>query len=290
MWEVQKMQEHFSAPPVAQLDPGKGKTRKAYLWAYRSNDLQEDQPRLIVFDYQPGRSGEHARQFLGNWSGHLLVDDYAGYKALFANTGNRQNCIELACLAHARRKFFDLHQANQSPMALEALQRIATLYAIEAEGQALSIDARQQLRAEKTLAQLQAFHDWLVKTRVGIANGSASAKAMDYTLKRWPAIIRYAETGHLPIDNNPVENCIRPIALGKKNWLFAGSERAGKRAAAIQTLLGTAKLNGINPADWLRDTLEKLPTWPNRRIDELLPLTPEWIDTIKQNAPEKSTW
>jgi transposase len=281
---------HADETPVAQLDPGKGKTRKAYLWAYRSNDLQEDQPRLIVFDYQPGRSGEHARQFLGNWSGHLLVDDYAGYKALFANTGNRQSCIELACLAHARRKFFDLHQANQSPMALEALQRIATLYAIEAESQAFSIDARQQLRAEKTLPQLQAFHDWLVKTRVGIANGSASAKAMDYTLKRWPAIIRYAETGHLPIDNNPVENCIRPIALGKKNWLFAGSERAGKRAAAIQTLLGTAKLNGINPADWLRDTLEKLPTWPNRRIDELLPLTPEWIDTIKQNAPEKSTW
>lgn len=281
---------HADETPVAQLDPGKGKTRKAYLWAYRSNDLQADQPRLIVFDYQPGRSGEHARQFLGNWSGHLLVDDYVGYKALFVSTGNRQGCIELACLAHARRKFFDLHQANQSPMALEALQRIAALYAIEAESQALSIDARQQLRAEKSLPQLQAFYDWLIKTRVGIANGSASAKAMDYTLKRWPAIIRYAETGHLPIDNNPVENCIRPIALGKKNWLFAGSERAGKRAAAIQTLLGTAKLNGINPTDWLRDTLEKLPTWPHRRIDELLPLTPEWIEKIKQNSTEKSNW
>jgi len=175
-------------------------------------------------------------------------------------------------------------------MALEALQRIATLYAIEAENQALSIDARQQLRAEKNLPQLQATYDWLVKTRVGVANGSASAKAMDYPLKRWPAIIRYAETGHLPVDNNPVENCIRPIALGKKNWLFAGSEHAGKRAAAIQTLLGTAKLNGINPVDWLRDTLEKLPTWPNRRIDKLLPLTPEWVETIKQNAPEKSSW
>ena len=113
---------------------------------------------------------------------------------------------------------------------------------------------------------------------------------MDYTLKRWPALIRYAKTGHLPIDNNPVENCIRPIALGKKNWLFAGSERAGKRAAAIQTLLGTAKLNGINPAEWLRDTLEKLPTWPNRRIDELLPLAPEQIEALKQNATAKSNW
>jgi transposase len=281
---------HADETPVAQLDPGNGKTRKAYLWAYRSNDLQDHQPRIIVFDYQQGRSGEHARQFLGAWRGHLLVDDYVGYKALFTHGGNPLGCIELACLAHARRKFFDLHQANQSPMALEALQRIAALYAIEAEAKELSIEARQQLRAEKSLPHLQALHDWLVKTRVGIANGGASAKAMDYTLKRWPAIIRYAETGHLPIDNNPVENCIRPIALGKKNWLFAGSERAGKRAAAIQTLLGTAKLNDINPADWLRDTLEKLPTWPNRRIDELLPLAPEWIEAIKQNAPEKSTW
>jgi transposase len=274
---------HADETPVAQLDPGKGKTRKAYLWAYRSNDLQGDRPRIIVFDYRQGRSGEFARQFLGTWKGHLMVDDYSGYKALFASTGHSPDCIELACLAHARRKFFDLHQANQSPMALEALQRIAGLYAVEAESKALSTEARQQLRAEKSLPQLNAFHDWLVKTRVGIANGGTSAKAIDYTLRRWPALIRYAETGYLPIDNNPIENCIRPIALGRRNWLFTGSERAGIRAAAIQTLLGTAKLNGLNPADWLRNTLEKLPTWPNRRIDELLPLTPKWIDTIKEN-------
>ncbi|MGZ8928570.1 MAG: IS66 family transposase [Methylobacter sp.] len=274
---------HADETPVAQLDPGKGKTRKAYLWAYRSNDLQENRPRIIVFDYQPGRSGEHVRRFLGDWSGHLLVDDYSGYKALFAHANQSPGCIELACLAHARRKFFDLHQANQSPMALEALQRIAGLYAVEAESKALGAEARQQLRAEKSLPQLNAFHDWLVKTRVGIANGGTSAKAIDYTLRRWLALIRYAETGHLPIDNNPIENCIRPIALGRRNWLFTGSERAGIRAAAIQTLLGTAKLNGLNPTDWLRDTLEKLPTWPNRRIDELLPLAPEWIDTIKEN-------
>jgi hypothetical protein len=241
---------HADETPVAQLDPGNGKTRKAYLWAYRSNDLQKERPRIIVFDYQKGRSGEYARQFLGAWGGHLLVDDYAGYKALFVNNGTTQARIELACLAHARRKFFDLHQANQSPMALAALQHIAILYAIEAEGQDLSIETRQQLRAEKSRPQLQAFHHWLLQTRSGIANGGASAKALDYTLKRWPALIRYAETGHLPIDNNPVENSIRPIALGKKNWLFVGSERAGKRAAAIQTLLGTAKLNNLNPAQW----------------------------------------
>lgn len=120
--------------------------------------------------------------------------------------------------------------------------------------------------------KLIAFKSWLDDTRLGTANGGALAKAIDYTLKRWPALRAYADTGHLPIDNNPVENAIRPIAIGKKNWLFAGSERAGKRAAAIQTLLATAKLNGIEPAAWLKDTLEKLPTWPNSRLDELLPI------------------
>jgi transposase len=134
----------------------------------------------------------------------------------------------------------------------------------------LSIDARQQLRLEQSQPALNALHEWLIQTRSKTAGGG-SAKALDYTLKRWTSPIRCAETSHLPIDNNPVENTIRPIALGKKNWLFAGSERAGQRAAAIQTLLGNAKLNGIDPAAWLRDTLEKLPAWPNSRIDEPLP-------------------
>jgi transposase len=156
-------------------------------------------------------------------------------------------------------------------MALETLTRIGQLYTIEQQGKTLDIEARLQLRAEQSRPILDALHQWLTHTRANTANGGGSAKAIDYTLKRWTAMIRYAETGHLPIDNNPVENTIRSIALGKKNWLFAGSERAGIRAAAIQTLLGTAKLNGIDPAAWLRDTLEKLPAWPNSRIDELLP-------------------
>jgi transposase len=280
---------HADETPVAQLDPGKGKTRKAYLWAYRSNDLAPG-PRIIVFDYQPGRSGAHARQFLGLWRGHLMVDDYSGYKFLFASDGKTVPCIELGCMAHARRKFFDLHQATNSPMALEALQRIGKLYGIEAEAKGFDIETRQQLRKEKSQPELAALQDWLSQARVRTANGGTSAKTMDYTLKRWDALTRYAKTGYLPIDNNPVENCIRPIAIGKKNWLFAGSERAGQRAAAIQTLLGTAKLNGLNPADWLKDTLEKLPVWPNRRIDELLPLAPEWIEALKQKQPERATW
>ena len=170
-------------------------------------------------------------------------------------------------------------------MALEALTRIGQLYRIEQQGKALSIDARQQLRLEQSQPALKALHEWLIQTRLKTANGGGSAKALDYTLKRWNSLIRYAETGHLPIDNNPVENTIRPIALGKKNWLFAGSERAGQRAAAIQTLLGTAKLNGIDPAAWLRDTLEKLPTWPNSRIDELLPF-PRPTEDIKAQAED----
>lgn len=271
---------HADETPIAQLDPGKGKTRRSYLWAYRSNDL-EPGPRIIVFDYQAGRSGRHAQNFLENWQGHLLVDDYGGYKALFSKKQTNP-CVELACWTHARRKFFDLHKANNSPMAFEALQRIGNLYAIEAEGKDLTIAERQQLRVDKSLPELETLHDWLVQTRAQTANGSGSAKALDYTLKRWASLIRYAQTGHLPIDNNPVENVIRPIAIGKKNWLFTGSERAGQRAAAIQTLFGTAQLNGLNPSDWLEDVLTKLPTWPNSRIDELLPLIPEFIEALKQ--------
>jgi len=260
--------------PLPQLDPGKGKTKKAYLWAYRSNDLQPGH-RIIVFDYQSDRSGQHARNFLGGWQGHLMVDDYSGYKALFGTgkdkTTPKPTCTELACLAHIRRKFFDLYQANKSPMAYEALTRIAKLYEIESDAKGLCIEQRQALRQEKAKPLLEEMHTWLLDAVTKTAPGGGSAKALSYALKRWPALIRYADTGHLPIDNNPTENCIRLIALGRKNYLFVGTERAGKRAAAIQSLLGTAKLNGLDPAAWLKETLQKLPTWPNSKIDELLP-------------------
>lgn len=257
---------HADETPVPQLDPGNGKTKKAYLWAYRSNDL-ESGPPILVFDYQPGRHGAHARNFLEGWQGHLMVDDYAGYKALFT-----QGVTELACLAHARRKFFDLYAANQSLVAAEALRRIGELYDVERQAQGMDAASRLQLRQQEARPKLDALRAWLIQTRITVADGGGTAKALDYSIKRWPALMRYADSGVLPIDNNPVENSIRPIAIGKKNWLFAGSERAGKRAAAIQSLLGTAKLNGLDPHAWLKDTLEKLPAWPNSRIDELLPL------------------
>ena len=189
---------------------------------------------------------------------------------------------ELACLAHARRKFFDLHAANANPMALEALNRIAALYAVERQGDDLDVAARTQLRKDEAQPLLHSMHDWLLRVRLTVANGGGTAKAIDYSLRRWTALTLYATDGVLPIDNNPVENIIRPIAIGKKNWLFVGSERAGKRAAAIQSLLATAKLNGLDPAAWLRETLEKLPTCLNSQIDSLLPLRK---DALQQIAP-----
>ena len=142
----------------------------------------------------------------------------------------------------------------------------------------MDVEARTRLRREQAQPLLDALHDWLLKTRVTVANGGGTARAIDYTLRRWAALSRYAQDGRLPIDNNPVENAIRPIAIGKKNWLFAGSERAGKRAAAIQSLLATAKLNGLNPAAWLRDTLERLPACLNSEIDSLLPFQAGILD------------
>lgn len=256
---------HADETPVRQLDPGSGKTRHAYLWAYRSG-VHDEGPPIVVFDYQTSRAGAHARAFLHGWRGHLMVDDYAGYKAMFTD-----GPVELACLAHIRRKFFDVHAAGGSPIAHEALQRIAALYAIEQQGAELDPPQRLALRQQLAVPALAELHTWLLASGRTVAASSGPAKAIDHALKRWPALQCYAVTGSLPIDNNLVENAIRPIAIGKKNWLFAGSERAGRRAAAIQSLFATAKLNGIDPAKWLADTLERLPTCPNSRIDSLLP-------------------
>lgn len=253
---------HADETPIRQLDPGSGKTHSAYIWAYRTAG---NSPPIIVFDHQSSRAGKHARQFLKDWRGHLMVDDYSGYKAMF-----NDEVLELGCWAHARRKFHDVFAANGSTTAREAIERIGQLYAIERDAAALNNAQRHTMRQNQSLPLLQHLHDWL--TSIPTVGNTAIAKAINYTLKRWPALTRYIESGAFPIDNNPIENAIRPIAIGKKNWLFVGSERAGKRAAAIQSLLATAKANQIEPHAWLVDTLNKLPTWPNSKIHELLPL------------------
>ena len=256
---------HADETPVAQLDPGRGKTMRAYLWAYCSSSWDTGPP-ILVFDYRGGRSGVYAQEFLEGWKGHLMVDNYAGYNALF-----KTGVVELGCMAHARRKFFDLHTDHPTALSTQAMAWFAKLYGVEREAEDLSMEERRILRQEKAQPMLESFREWLIAQRRTVADGSGMARAMDYSLKRWEALARYATAGHLPIDNNRIENGIRPIAIGKKNWLYAGSELAGQRAAAIQSLLATAKLNGLDPYAWLKDTLEKLPAWPNSRIDELLP-------------------
>ena len=209
-----------------------------------------------------------------------MVDDYSGYKALFNNDHGPLAgappwgpVTELACWAHARRKFHELHVANQSQMAQEALRRIASLYAVETEirEQGLSGPAAQQLRAQRSLPELIALKTWMLAQRQQMTPGTASARALDYSLKRWAALERYAHSADLPIDNNPIERLIRPWALGRKNWLFAGSMKAAERAAATMSLIESAKLNGLEPQAYLCDVLRRLPTQPNSKIHELLP-------------------
>ena len=254
---------HADETPVAQLDPGAGKTHRSYLFAYRSAG---DTTPVVVFDYRTSRSGKHAGAFLDGWRGALMVDDYAGYKALF-----KEGITELACWAHARRKFFDLHKANKSAIALEALQRIAALYAIEQQAREMNAEDRRAHRQQHAKPLVDAFFAWLIRLRPTIAGNSGTANAIDYALKRRAALTRTLDDGRYPIDNNPIENAIRPIALGRKNWLFAGSETAGKRIAAIMSLLATAKANGHCPHAWLKDVLTRLPTTLDKDIGELLP-------------------
>jgi transposase len=258
---------HADETPVKMLDPGRGKTKTTYLFAYRRGDIGE--PPLFVFDFATSRSGAHAREFLSDYGEALVVDDYSGYKHLFAQTKMR----ELACWAHARRKFFDLHTANKSAIAADALRRIAAIYAIEEQAKNMTADARKAHRWQHAAPLIENLCNWLESIRPNISSGSATVNAIDYLLRRKIAFTRYLENGLYPIDNNPVENAIRPIAIGRKNWLFTGSANAGARAANIMSLIQTAKANGHDPLAYLRDVFERLPTQLNSKIDELLPHT-----------------
>ena len=254
---------HADETPVAQLDPGAGKTKRTYLFAYRT----AEGPPIILFDHCASRAGKHAANFLGDWKGALMVDDYGGYKALFAD-----GVTELACWAHARRKFFDVHKASANPLAKEALERIGTLYVIEAKLRDLDAADRHRERQRYLAPKLTELKDWLDGLSTVVLGNTGLAGAIRYTFRRWSALARVLDDGRFPIDNNPIENAIRPIAIGRKNWLFAGSETAGRRAAAIMSLIATAKANGIDPHAWLTDTLTRLPTTKDRDIASLLPL------------------
>jgi transposase len=258
---------HADETPVQMLKPASGrdgKTHRAYLWAYtpgRHQDL-----KAVVYNFCESRAGSHAKAFLEGWQGTLVVDDYSGYKQLMG-----PHITEAGCWAHARRKFFELHAASKSQIAEQALRIIGELYEFERQGQGVDADERLRIRQQQSRPVIDKLHAWLTEHRAKVPEGSATAKAMDYSLRRWPVLTLFLQDAQIPIDNNWVENQIRPVALGRKNWLFAGSLRAGQRAAAVMSLIQSAKLNGHDPHAYLKDVMDKLPTWPNSRIDELLP-------------------
>ncbi len=280
---------HADETPVGMLKPGHGKTHRAYLWSYcttRFNPM-----KAVVFDFAETRGGQHVREFLGlpgndqnpGWKGRLVTDDFSGYKACF-----ELGVTEAGCMAHARRKFHELWANHGSQLGEQALKFFIQLYEIEREVQPLPPDERKAIRRQKSKPIADALHQWLTQQRQKVPDGSATARAIDYSLKRWAALVRFIDDGDLPIDNNWVENQIRPdgdlpidnnwvenqirpIAIGRNNWLFAGSLRAGQRAAAVMSLVHSARLNGHDPYAYLRDVLERLPTQPARQLAELLP-------------------
>ena len=256
---------HADETPISMLDPGAGKTKKAYMWAYARGAF--DPEPGVVFDFCLGRGGKYPFEFLKGWSGTLVVDAYAGYDATLAVQGRSV----AYCVAHARRKYDELFKTNSSPVAAEAIQRIAWLYRIEADAREVTRQARLQMRQERSKPLWEQLHLWLQLERTRVPDGSAIAKAIDYSLNHWDGLGRFLLDGDVPIDNNHCENRIRPWALGRRNWLFIGSQLAGERAAVVMSLLQSAKLNGHEPWAYLKDILTRLPTQLNSRIEELLP-------------------
>jgi transposase len=256
--------------PVPVLAPGNGKTRTGRLWSYLRDERPHGgiTPPAVLYRYSVDRRGEHPRAHLAGFRGVLQADGYAGFEGLY-----RQGVIaEAACWAHVRRKFHDIHaDTKQSPLAAEALQRIGELYAIEQRIAGKPPDLRRQVRQREALPLLNDLRAWITATLRCISGRSDIAGAIRYALSRWQALTRFVDDGTLAIDNNPVERAIRPLALGRKNWLFAGSDVGGERAAAIYSLIETAKLNELDPEAYLRHVLERIADHPVNRVAELLP-------------------
>ena len=252
----------------------KGKLKQGYVWAYVTP--QHSPIKAVVYDFAQGRGSEHPNAFLNGFKGKLVCDGYNGYKSLFG-----RGVTEVGCMAHARRKFHELHVTKQSVISIEALELFQSLYAVEREideqfeknQTPLPRDAQivRQVRQEKAKPVADKLYAWLQQKRLGTTKNASITKAIEYCLKRWQALTRYLDDGNLPIDNNWAENQMRPWALGRKNWLFAGSLESGQRAANVMSLVQSARLNGLDPYAYLADVLRRLPTHPDSQIDELLP-------------------
>lgn len=266
---------HGDDTPVPVLDPGRGRTRQGRLWAYVRDGRPwgDEAPPAACYLYSPDRKGMHPRTHLQDFRGVLHADGYAGFSELYRQRApdGTAPITEAACWAHVRRKFFELTTTGPAPVAEEALRRIGTLYDIEAGIRGAPPNERCRIRCAQARPKLAALRAWLEAERARLPGKSATAQAIRYALSRWPALTRYLDDGTIEIDNNAVERAIRPVALGRKNWLFAGSDRGGDRAAAILSLIETAKLNGLDPEAYLRDVLARIADHPINRIDALLP-------------------
>ena len=260
---------HADDTPVPVLAPGRGSTKTGRLWTYVRDDRPagSTQPPAVVFRYSPDRKGERPREHLKHFRGILQADAYAGFDQLYAD----ECIVEAGCWAHVRRKFYDLHVAHASPIAKEALNRIGALYGIESEIRNKPPDERRRIRQARAGPLLDALKTWLEASLAQLSQKSALALAIRYALTRWTALTRYRDDGRIEIDNNAAERALRAVALGRKNYLFAGSDAGGERAAAIYSLIGTAKLNGLDPEAYLREVLDRIAEHPINRIDELLP-------------------
>lgn len=268
---------HGDDTPVPVLEPGKGKTKTGRLWTYvrDGGPWGDDTPPAVCYFYSPDRKGEHPKSHLATFSGTLHADGYAGFRDLYvASKINEPARIqEAACWAHVRRKFFDLSAASAGthPIAEETLSRIGQIYDIENAIRGAPPDQRKTIRQKQTKPKVEALRQWWDKMLLELPRSAKTAEAIRYALSRWTSLNRFLDDGTIEIDNNAAERAIRPIALGRKNWLFAGSDKGGERAAAILSLIETAKLNGRDPEAWLRDVLTRIADHPINRIDELLP-------------------
>lgn len=265
---LQQQVIHADETPVTVMQIAEKTPKKGYVWTYATT--QYNAVQAVVYDFQASRSGQHAEDFLKGWQGQLVCDDYSGYKAQF----KKNSIIEVGCMAHARRKFHELHVTGKILIAEQALSLIQQLYRIEAELRDIpdcTAEQRRERRQQDSQPVMQQLYDWLKEYQLKVPPSSLTVKAINYSLKRWSALSRYLDDGDLPIFNNRVENQMRPWALGRKNWLFAGSLRSGQRAANIMTLIQSAKLNGLNPYAYLSDVLKRLPTHKMKDIEELLP-------------------
>jgi len=258
---------------VPVLDPGRGRTKQGYFWAIARDDRPwaGDQPPAVVYSYAPGRGHIHANALLGGYRGILQCDGYAAYKK-FGGSKSADPAVTLAfCWSHVRRGFYDLAKAK-APIAIEALKRIAALYAIEADIRGKSAADRQAARQAESKPLVAELHLWFEAQLAKLPARGPTAEAIRYALNHWDGLQRFLDDGRIELDNNSVERAMRPVALSRKNSLFAGSDEGGENWACLASLIETCKLNGVNPQAYFNDLLSRLVNgWPQKRIDELMP-------------------